>query len=58
MKNYIDIHFPEDQTRDELHRAIYEAWDTIPEDFLLSLALTIPHRIAACIRNNGGPTEY
>jgi hypothetical protein len=58
MKSYIETYFAEDLTRAELNRVIYEAWDAVPEDFLLSLVLTMPNRIVACIANNGGHTEY
>jgi hypothetical protein len=32
MKSYIQAHFLEDQTQDQLHRAIYEAWDAVPKN--------------------------
>jgi hypothetical protein len=58
MKGYIQSNFPEDQTPAQLRRAIYEAWDAIPVEVLLNLAASMPHRVQACIRNNGGPTGY
>jgi hypothetical protein len=58
MKSYIQAHSPEDQTQDQLNRAIYEAWDAVPEEFLASLTLSMAQRVMDCIRNNEGPTGY
>ncbi|RZB89833.1 DDE 3 and/or HTH Tnp Tc3 2 domain containing protein, partial [Asbolus verrucosus] len=43
---------------DILQRRIIEAWDSIPQATIDSLILSMPNRLAECVRNRGGPTHY
>jgi hypothetical protein len=61
MKNYIQNHYPH-TTRQvplpELKRQVQEAWDAVPNDFLLHLVHSMPRRIRMVAEANGGWTRY
>ncbi|GBC41177.2 IS630 family transposase [Rhizophagus irregularis DAOM 181602=DAOM 197198] len=42
----------------EFERALHEEWNQIPNNILISLIESMPHRIEVCIKNNGWPTNY
>lgn len=46
------------QNKDELWRAVQQAWDEIPLDKLISLVNSMPSRINAVIRSKGYHTKY
>lgn len=45
-------------TETQLRQAIQDAWDAFPIDFTASLMDSIPARLQACLRKNGGRTKY
>jgi transposase len=42
----------------ELKAAIQDEWSKVPRDFCRRLVESMPRRLAAVIRNKGGPTKY
>jgi len=42
----------------ELEEALQEEWKRIPSETYINLIKSMPHRIEACIKNNGWPTKY
>ena len=42
----------------ELEKVLQEEWRKIPPETYTKLIESMPHRIEACIRNQGWPTEY
>ena len=45
-------------TMDKLQTAIREVWDNFPSEMLHNLALSLPKRLKACKKKNGGATKY
>ena len=59
LKNYIEDHYDLQRlSLATLRTAIEEAWDAIPEDFLLRLAHSMLDRLRKVIAANGGSIEY
>ena len=55
MKDWIEDHYPqEDMSYDQLRIVIREAWDTISEDYLEELIITMPDHYRLVIEANGG----
>ena len=44
--------------KDQLNEAIREAWLEIPAELCKALVESMPRRMAACIKANGGHTKY
>ena len=42
----------------ELEEALQDEWERIPPETYINLIESMPHRIEACIKNNGWPTKY
>ena len=47
-----------DQVLKELEKVLQEEWRKIPPETCTKVIESMPHRIEACIRNQGWPTEY
>jgi len=59
MKNWIELRYDiQSLNTDELRKAVQEAWDAVPEDFLLSLAHSMVERLEKVILKNGESIEY
>ena len=58
MKNYIQNNYPLPPSAAELKRQVLEAWDAVPEDFLLHLVHSMPCRINIVAMTGGGWTQY
>jgi DDE superfamily endonuclease len=58
MKDYIQNHFPEKMSYDALRKAVKEAWDAVPNDYLMELLDSMPDRCKAVIKANGMHTKY
>lgn len=58
MKDYIERHFPEDQSYDRLRAAVKEAWEAIPESFFMELLESMRDRCQAVIDANGMHTRF
>ena len=53
MKDYLALHFPAKMTYDTLRRAVREAWDALPEEFLQARVDSMIERWQAVINANG-----
>lgn len=59
MKEWIWNHYPKDSMAyDELRKAVEEAWDAVPEDWLIELVRGMKERCQAVIDANGMYTKY
>lgn len=59
MKAWLDDHYDLGLlTLDDLKHAINEAWDAVPRELLINVALSIPTRLKECLDNDGSPTRY
>jgi hypothetical protein len=58
MKDYIQKYYPRPPSAAELKRQVLEAWDAVPEDFLLHLVHSMPRRINMVASTGGGWTQY
>jgi hypothetical protein len=58
MKDYLEKNFPEKMSYDQLRIAVKEAWEKVPEDWLLELVQSMPDRVQAVIAANGLYTRY
>lgn len=59
MKDWIWNHYPKDSmTYDELRKAVTEAWEAVPEDWLIELVRGMKERCQAVIDANGMYTKY
>ena len=64
MKALLRIQLPDmlipvmDQVLKELEKVLQEEWRKIPPETYTKLIESMPHRIEACIRIQGWPTEY
>jgi transposase len=58
MKDYIQNHYPRPASEAELKRQVLEAWNAVPEDFLLHLVHSMPRRINMVASTGGGWTQY
>lgn len=59
MKSYIEQFYDiQNLSLRELRAAIIEAWEAVPEDWLLQLAHSMPDRLRECIRRGGRLIDY
>ena len=58
MKDYLQHHFPENMSYDQLRAAVREAWDAIDEDYLHGLIESMHERCWAVIETDGMYTKY
>ena len=58
MKDYIQEHFPEELTYDQLREAVKEAWDAVDPIWLCSLVESLPEHMDAVIAANGMHIPY
>ena len=66
IKTYIYAHHPglrrmtagNERVLEAIEAAVTEAWEALDEDFLLSLVKSMPQRVQAVIKANGGYTKY
>jgi hypothetical protein len=59
MKDYIKDNYPQDKMRyDELRKAVKEAWNAVPEEWLIELVRGMKQRCEAVIKANGMYTKY
>ena len=49
---------PPPLTLEELSGALREEWQALDQEFIRSLILSMPRRVAAVLRGRGGPTKY
>lgn len=49
---------PPPQTVPEIREAVIQEWDRLPQEMLDNLILSMPRRIAACVRARGGVILY
>jgi transposase len=54
----VDQQRPRPQTQAQLFAALQQAWNTIPMVTLNRLVMSMPRRLRACLRANGGHTNY
>lgn len=58
MKDYINRHFPEKMSYDNLRIAVKEAWDAVGSDYLQERLATMKERCDAVIAQDGGITNF
>jgi transposase len=59
MKEWIWNHYPEDKmSYEKLRKAVMEAWEAVPDDYLQNLVKSIKERCQAVIAANGMHTKY
>lgn len=59
MKDYIEIRYDvQELSLNELHPVVMEAWDAVPDEFLLRLAHSMPRRLQMCIERGGRQIDY
>jgi len=58
MKNYIQYNYPQPPSAAELQRQVLEAWDAVPEDFMLQLVHNMPRRMHMVYMTGSGWTQY
>ena len=58
MKDYIQNHFGERMSYDRLRRAVREAWEAVPQEYLTELLESMPKRCQAVIDANGMHTKW
>lgn len=58
IKDFIQANFPDRMSISELRIALQEAWDAVPEDFLIELLESMPERCKAVIEAGGGHTRF
>jgi transposase len=58
MKDWIERNAPLNVSRDALRQAVKDAWDAVPEDFLLKLIKSMPERMQRVVDAHGGHTKY
>ena len=59
VKNWLERHYDLQSLRDEaLKRAVIQAQEAVPSDFLLRLALSMPARLQRVIENDGKYIGY
>jgi hypothetical protein len=54
MKNYIQNTYPRPASAPELKRQVLEAWNAVPEDFMLHLVHSMPRRMNMVLMTGGG----
>ena len=57
MKDWLEKERPS-ATKQELKTAVREAWEAVPEEFLLKLIKSMPDRMQRVIDAQGGNTRY
>lgn len=50
--------YPQPTTKDELFRALSDAWDDISQSYFEHLVDSMPRRMKAVIKTRGFPTKY
>ena len=58
MKDYIQKNFPDKMSYDKLRAAVKEAWEAVPEDYLMELLDSMPARCQAVINAKGMYTKF
>jgi hypothetical protein len=59
MKDWINVHYPQEQmSYDELRKVVQEAWDAIPEEWLIFQVRTMHERCEDIIKVNGMHTKW
>jgi hypothetical protein len=58
MKEYIEKHFLEDQSYDQLRAAVKETWESINDSFFLELFGSMKERCQAVIDARGMHTPF
>jgi transposase len=58
IKDFIQANFPDRMSISELRTALQEAWEAVPEDYLIELLLSMPERCKAVIEASGGHTRF
>lgn len=65
MKQWINEHYPElleigacEESYEALHKAIKEAWQAVPQDYIDHLIKGMVRRVKAVLKANGQQTKY
>lgn len=58
MKDWLEKERPENGTQDQLRQWVMEAWNAVPEDFLLTLIESMPKRMLHVHLTGGGHTRF
>jgi hypothetical protein len=58
MKDWLAKRVPNKIKLDDLHAKVKEAWEAIPNSWLLKLLKSMPERMHCVIKSKGGHLQY
>jgi hypothetical protein len=58
MKDWLARFYPEKMGLDQLHEALYAAWEAVPDEFIESLVRSMQDRVEFVYQRQGSNSKY